>query len=112
MHLGDMIRQFSDEGLASEALIACNDLVLVARVRTAADRYEETIGDYAAGSVRRFSNLAESEDWLALMTVLERAENTGLDCLGFMVKWSLKQDESPAVPAHAGCTCGGNGGCS
>ena len=25
-------------------------------------------------------------------------------------RWSLKQDEAP--PAHEGCTCGGDGGCS
>ena len=69
-------------------------------------------GEYAAGAVRRFANLAVSEDWLGLMNVIERAGDPGIDCLTYMVKWSLKQDEAPPTPAHEGCTCGGNGGCS
>ena len=110
MQLGEILQSFSEETAASEALLACNDIVMFARVGEAAGRYEETVGEYAAGAVRRFANLAESEDWLGLMNVVERADDPGTDCLAFMVKWSLKQDEAPAVPAHAGCTCGAHGG--
>ena len=78
----------------------------------AAGRFEETVGEYAAGAVRRFANLAASEDWLGLMNVIERADDPGIDCLTFMVKWSLRQDDAPPAPAHEGCTCVGNGGCS
>jgi hypothetical protein len=112
MQLGEIIRSFSEEAPASEALLACNDIVLFAQVGEAADRYDEAVGEYAAGAVRRFANLATSEDWLGLMNVIERANDPGIDCMTYMVKWSLKQDETPAVPAHAGCTCGGKGGCS
>ena len=112
MQLGEIIKDFSEEAPASEALLACNDIVLFARVGEAAGRYEETVGEYAAGAVRRFANLAISEDWLGLMNVVERADDPGIGCLTYMVNWSLTQDEMPAVPAHAGCTCGGNGGCS
>jgi hypothetical protein len=112
MQLGEIIRSFSEEVPANEALLACNDIVLFARVGEAASRYEETVGEYAAGAVRRFANLAVSEDWLGIMNVVERAEDPGIGCLTYMVNWSLKQDETAAVPAHAGCTCGGEGGCS
>ena len=112
MQLGEIIRSFSEEAPASDALLACNDIVLFARVGEAAVRYEETVGEYAAGAVRRFANLAASEDWLGLMNVVERADDPGMGCLTYMVNWSLKQDETPAVAAHAGCTCGGGGGCS
>jgi hypothetical protein len=112
MQLGEIIRNFGEEAAATEALLACNDVVLFARVGEAAARYEETVGEYAAGSVRRFANLAVSEDWLALMNVLERTDDPGTDCLTFMVNWSLKQDEAAAAPPHVGCTCGGGGGCS
>jgi hypothetical protein len=111
MQLGEIIRSFGEEAPACEALLACNDIVLLARVGEAAERYQETTGEYAAGAVRRFANLAASEDWLGLMNVLERAADPGLGCLTYMVKWSLTRDEAPAVP-HEGCTCGGNGGCS
>jgi hypothetical protein len=112
MQLGEIIRGFSEEASANEALIGCNDLVLVAQVGEAASLYEETVGEYAAGAVRRFANLAESEDWLGLMNVIERAGDPGIDCLTYMVKWSLKQDAAPPASARQGCTCGGNGGCA
>lgn len=110
MLLGEIIRDFSQETKATEALLSCNDISLLAQVGEAADRYEETVGEYAAGAVRRFANLATSEDWLSLMNAIERATDPGIDCLTVMMKWSLRQDQPPE-PAHAGCTCGG-GGCA
>jgi len=65
---------------------------------------------YAAGAVRRFANLASSEDWLALMNAIERADDPGLDCLTHMLNWSLKRDEAENAPSHGGCSCGGAGG--
>jgi hypothetical protein len=114
MQLGELIRDFSEEAVAHEALLACDDMVLFAQVSEAARGYDETVGDYAASAVRRFANFATSEDWLGLMNVLERAPDPGLGCLSHMVKWSLRQDAAPAPAAHAGCTCGGNGngGCA
>jgi len=111
MLLGEIIRDFSQEARATEALLSCNDIALLARVGEAANLYEETVGEYAAGAVRRFANLATSEDWLGLMNVIERADDPGINCLTVMMKWSLKQDEAPR-PAHSGCTCGGGGACS
>ena len=111
MQLGDIIRSFSEEAAASETLLACSDLVLVARVDEAARRYEETVGEYASGAVRRFANLAGNEDWLGLMNVVERADDPGIGCFIHMINWSLKKDEAPKPSAHAGCTCGG-GDCS
>jgi hypothetical protein len=107
MQLGEIIKNFGEEEAATEALLACNDIVLFGRIGEASARYEESVGEYASGAVRRFANLAVSEDWLGLMNVLERATDPGIDCLTFMVRWSLKQDEAEAAPAHAGCTCGG-----
>lgn len=110
MLLGEIIRDFGQEANAAEALLSCSDLTLLARVGDAAQRYEETVGEYAAGAVRRFANLATSEDWLSLMNVIERAEDPAIDCLTMMMKWSLKQDEAPG-PGHSSCSCGG-GACS
>jgi len=77
MQLGDIIRSFSEDTAASEALLACNDIVLFARVGESATRFEETVGEYASGAVRRFANLADSEDWLGLMNVVERTDDRG-----------------------------------
>ncbi len=111
MQLGEIIRDFSEEATANEALLACNDISLLARVGEAALRYDETVGEYASGAVRRFANLAASEDWLALMNAIERANDPGIDCLSFMISWSLKQDEV-AGPLQSGCSCAAGGGCS
>jgi hypothetical protein len=110
MQLGEIIRTLSEEATANEALLACGDLALLARINGAADRFDETVGEYAAGAVRRFANLASSEDWLALMNVIERADDPGFNCLTHMLNWSFKRDEAESAPAHVGCTCGGSGG--
>lgn len=111
MLLGEIIRDLSQEARATEALLSCNDITLLAQVGEAAKHYEETLGEYATGAVRRFANLATSEDWLGLMNAIERAEDPGIDCLTTMMRWSLKQDAA-AQPAHSGCTCGGAGDCA
>ena len=118
MQLGEVIRGFDDEANAAEALIPCGDIALLARVDALTSWFGETVGEYASGAVRRFANLAGSEDWLGLMNILERADDPGAGCLTFMVDWSLRQDEAIAAPRgeagepHAGCTCGGNGACT
>ncbi|HLZ01185.1 MAG TPA: hypothetical protein VKR55_03430 [Bradyrhizobium sp.] len=96
MQLGEIIRNFSEEARADEALLACSDLVLLARIGEMAGRFDETIAEYAAGAVRRFANLASSEDWLALMNTIERSDDPGIDTLSHMLNWSLKQDEAAA----------------
>jgi hypothetical protein len=118
MQLGEVIRGFDDEANAAEALVACGDVALLAHVDAMISRFGETVGEYASGAVRRFSGLAESEDWLGLMNILERTSDPGTGCLIYMVGWSLKRDEAMAAapdegsPSHEGCTCGGHGGCS
>lgn len=118
MQLGEIIRGFDDEVHAAEALVACGDIVLLARVDAMTSRFGESVGEYASGAVRRFANLAGSEDWLGLMNALERTADPGAGCLTYMITWSLQQDEAPPAShndmdiAHAGCTCGGSGGCS
>lgn len=118
MQLGEVIRGFDDEANAAEALVACGDVALLARVDAMTSRFGETVGEYASGAVRRFASLAGSEDWLGLMNILERASDPGTGCLTYMVGWSVKRDEAMTAapeesgPSHEGCTCGGHGGCS
>ena len=112
MQLGQIIRNFSEEAAAADALLNCGDLTLVAHIGSTADRFDETVGEYAAGAVRRFANLASSEDWLALMNTIERADDPGFRCLTHMLHWSLKRDEARGVVPHVDCSCGGSGGCT
>ena len=45
----------------------------------------------------RFTAFASDEDWLALMTALERTSDPAAACLRQMLLWSLRQD------SHADC---------
>ncbi|MCP1966613.1 hypothetical protein [Bradyrhizobium elkanii] len=112
MQLGQIIRNFSEQAVAADALLGCGDLVLLARIGAAAERFDETLGEYAAGAVRRFANLASSEDWLALMNTVERAGDPGFRCLTHMLHWSLMRDEAQGVVPHVGCSCAGSGSCT
>jgi hypothetical protein len=116
MQLGDIVVRLNDETIAMEALLGCGDLSLLVEVADVAGRFGETPGDYAAGSVRRFANAAGDEDWLALMTALERTDDPARTCLVRMVSWSLVRDRQPELHAPHGarktCDCGGGGhGC-
>lgn len=107
MQLADLFRELDDDTRASQVLAASGDVVLMARVQEMAERFEENANEYVAGSVRRFANLANDEDWLALMTTVERAADPSMACLVHMIGWSLKHDAAPATQPHSGCSCGG-----
>ncbi|MCA0401591.1 MAG: hypothetical protein LCH38_12335 [Proteobacteria bacterium] len=113
MLLGTLLGKLQSEVASAALLEATGDLVLIARVREMGEVHDESLGEYASGAAARFSRLASDEDWLALMNRIERAEDPSSACLVFMLDWALKQDVASAVPApaHAGCTCGGGGGC-
>ncbi|MCC7346410.1 MAG: hypothetical protein IT538_03335 [Variibacter sp.] len=111
MQLGQLIRQLSDETSAAAVLDATGDLLLVAHVTTTAQRFAETSGEYVSGAVRRFSNQADDEDWLALMNVIERSDEPGTGCLLHMVNWALRKDSAPP-PDVASTKCGCGGSCN
>lgn len=112
MLLGTLLRQLRDERFAGEILLGLGDITLAARVAEAGAPFGESTADYAAGACARFSEGASDEDWLALMTALERGADPAATCLRAMVDWSLKTDAAAAAPAQeSGCGCGGNGGC-
>ena len=101
MLLGQVLERLGDEAFAAETLIALGDLPLMIEVEAAGRPFGESAPLYAAGAARRFAQLASDDDWLALMTALERGEDPGTACLRHMLAWSLHHD------AHAaGCGCG------
>ncbi len=109
MVLGQVLERLGDEAFAAETLVALEDLKLMVQVEAAGRPFGEGIGEYAAGASRRFAQLASDEDWLALMTALERAEDAGTACLKHMLEWSLRHDaESPDEGCGGACTCHGN----
>ena len=109
MVLGEVLERLGDEAFAAETLVALKDLHLMVQVEAAGRPFGEDIGEYAAGASRRFAQLATDEDWLALMTALERADDAGTACLKHMLEWSLRHDADGADEGCGGqCTCGQN----
>lgn len=92
MLLGDVLNSLRDEVFAAETLVSLDDLPLMAGVEAEASRQGETAGLYAAAAVGRFATFANDDDWLALMTALERAADPGAACLRHMLAWCLRQD--------------------
>ncbi|MGL4240393.1 MAG: hypothetical protein ACRCTI_04700 [Beijerinckiaceae bacterium] len=112
MLLSAILTELSDETAADEALVSLGDLALMAQVDDVRAAHEETRGEYVSGAAQRFARRAGDEDWLKLMTAIERAESPAAVCLETMVRWSIAEDRKEAVRASqpAGCGCGGGGG--
>lgn len=107
MQLGALMRRLEDEADAAHAMEALGDVVLYARVQAMGLQHDETPGAYLAGAARRFTNQGSDEDWLALMTAMERAEDPARAIIGKMLHWALEKDAGDAGPA---CSCGSGGG--
>jgi hypothetical protein len=105
MLLGQVLNRLGEEAFAAETLIALHDLPLMVEVEATCKRFGEDCGAYAAGATRRFTTLASDDDWLALMTALERAPDPGAACLHHMLNWSLKRDRDDR---RHDCGCGAN----
>lgn len=112
MLLGSLLKQLEDDRFARETLFALGDVTLAERARRAGEPFGEGAADYASSACARFSSGASDEDWLALMTSLERGEDPAATCLRTMMEWSFRQDAEALAPKpDGGCGCGGGGGC-
>ena len=110
MLLGQVLERLGDEAFAAETLVGLENLSLMVEVEAAGRQFGENIGEYASGASRRFAQLASDDDWLALMTALERADDAGAACLKHMLEWSLR-DDARGLDNSCGsgqCTCKGS----
>jgi hypothetical protein len=110
MLLGTILHRLGRAADSAEAIEAIGDIALLAQVRDMGALYDESPADYACGAARRFARDASGEDWLALMTSIERNGDAARTALEHMLRWSLKQDAAgSAVPSGCGCGRGGSG---
>lgn len=114
MQLGTLMERLELEDDATAALVALGDIILFTAVQTMGERFEETPGAYVAGAASRFATQASDEDWMNLMTVMERSDDPARSALDKMIRWSLARDAADGAqqaPGH--CSCGsGHGGCN
>ena len=112
MLLGTMLARLDNEADAAKAIEALGDLVLFAEVRAMGAHHDETPGEYVAGAAGRFAARASDEDWLGLMTALERSDTPARAALERIVRWGLARDaagdDSGAPPGV--CACGSKTG--
>lgn len=92
MQLGTLIDRLSLEEDAAVALEALGDIVLFSDVRTVGEHYGESPGAYVANAARRFAALASDEDWLGLMSAMERSQVPAQAALERMLRWALAAD--------------------
>lgn len=105
MLLGALLAEFRDEGQAEAALICLGDLSLTARIDKAREPHGESLGEYVSNATARFARLASDEDWLALMTALERSEAPAATCLSTMLGWALRRDTAEVARGEVAGRC-------
>lgn len=96
MLLGDILKTFSDESVATEYLLSLGNIPLLRRLQDLAQREGETLGEFASGAVQRYASQASEEEWLTLIGLISRADDPARICL----QRALEQAAATAV--HAG----------
>lgn len=104
MPLDRVLREFKDGATARAYLNGCGDETWLSRLLENAAHFDEDLVEYVSGAVRRFSNAADSEEWLKLMTAVGGSDDPGRACLARILNWSQSRDA--AELAHETCGCG------
>lgn len=94
MTLGSIIAQLGDETFVEEALAGLDDIVLLTRLRAAADAAQEPLADFAAGLVGQFMQHADDAAWLSLVTAAARAPDPASASLRHMLLAGLRFEAS------------------
>lgn len=102
MLLGDVLARFDDETIAAETILGLGDLALIARLRERAEAVGQSLGEYAASTVRCYAASAPDEEWITLMGALGRAQDPGAVCMTRAFAYMLKQDAA-AEGKHSAC---------
>jgi hypothetical protein len=77
MLLGDLMARVQEPSFATEALLALDDITLVARINTEAAHEGLQPGEFIGQSIASFVSGATDEEWLGMIGALSRAENPG-----------------------------------
>jgi hypothetical protein len=92
MTLGELLQQFDDETIVARLAPELGDAEWQSRAAATATARGATLGGYASAAVERFTAAASAEDWVTLMSSLNRAADPGANCLRRMIDWSLARD--------------------
>lgn len=103
MHLGTLLTKLRCENDAQLALAALGDSSLFGDIVSVGAAFGETPAQYVASSAARFASRASNEEWLQLMSSLERSADAGNALVSHVVRWALRTDQhSMAQAASSG----------
>lgn len=94
MTLGEMIASWQDEAAVLDALIALDDLALLARLQHAAEADGISVADFVRDGVGRFVAEADDEAWLTLMGRISKADDPAMTGLKLMIEFGLRGHNS------------------
>lgn len=97
MSLGEILAQFEDESVVARLLPDLGDSQWRARAQKAAAAQGEAMGDYAGAAVARFAACAPDEEWVSLLSALNRAADPGAICLRRILDWAMNDDNARAA---------------
>jgi hypothetical protein len=80
MLLGDLLKRFTDESVAAEAVASIGDLALFVSVRDEAEARGLEVGTFAASAVRQYAAHASDEEWVTLLGALNSDSDPGTVC--------------------------------
>jgi hypothetical protein len=92
MTLGEILTELGDEARVHRLAPALGDPQWQARAASAANDRGLALGEYARAAVERFAAMAGDEDWLALLSALNRGTDPGVICLRRIVDWAMQRD--------------------
>ena len=92
MMLGELLQHLDDETIVARLAPELGDAEWQMRAAVAATARGATLGGYASAAVERFTAAASAEDWVSLMSSINRAADPGAICLRRMIDWSLARD--------------------
>lgn len=98
MTLGEIFGQLGDEDRVARLLPDLGDAPWRARAIRAATAQGAGLGDYAVAAVEGFSAGARDEDWVSLLSALNRAADPGAACLRRMIDWLMERDGERTDP--------------
>lgn len=96
MTLGTLLSQLESERDIAGFLEGSGDVLLLRRVAECASTFDETPEEYAVFALRRFSSQASSDDWLALMTAMEKSARPAQAAIATMIDWAIRADQPAA----------------
>ena len=94
MHLGILLEKLRRNEDATLTLGALNDIVLYTEIARMCDAFDESPGEYVAAAASNFANLASDEDWMRLITAMERSDDAGTTVLTVVARWALARDRA------------------